>query len=119
MGFKSLSWLVSGVLGVLTVGLGGCAANRAGFTMIQTPDYSVVVQGQKADLATVWSADSSTNATIKIGDHSVTVDENYVTVDGKFVSRPKFKRMIVEVKNNQLSVTMDGKSFAQLAGQGR
>jgi hypothetical protein len=92
--------------------LSGCASTISP-TLVNTPGLSVEVQGCKPDVVTVWNG----NATIKADGHAITVDETFVTVDGQYINRPKFKQMVITCKGGRMTVTLDGKPFKQLAGR--
>lgn len=89
--------------------LAGCAAaNRGpGNTSVSLAGQTITLQGCKADLVTVWDR----NVTIKTNEHTVTIDDNYLTVDGAFTTRPKFKSITLDCSHNEFRVLVDGKPF--------
>lgn len=99
-----------GMLSVLALGLAGCAASGGRTATVQTGNQTITLNGCKPDLVTVWDH----NTTIKTDGHLVTVDENYLTVDGQFIRRPAFKTLALQCTPGTFSVKVDGRSFADL-----
>ncbi len=99
----------------MSLGLVGCASQRGGSqnTLVQTGGQSIALQGCKPDLVTVWN----NNATIQTGGHVVTVDENYLTVDGQFIKRPAFKSITLDCQGKSFKVTVDNQPFSSLLKQ--
>lgn len=90
--------------------LAGCAANGhrgPGNTAVTLNDQTLTLQGCTPDLVTVWNR----NATIKTADHTVTVDDNYLTVDGAFTTRPAFKTITIDCQREAFRVLVDGRPF--------
>jgi hypothetical protein len=104
----ALIWTAS----LMSLCLGGCAASARGpgDTLVQTGGQTISLQGCKADLVTVWQH----NATIKTDQHVVTVDENYLTVDGQFIKRPAFKTLTLQCQGKTFKVMVDDKPFNSL-----
>jgi hypothetical protein len=92
--------------------LGGCATSARGpqSTLVQTGGQTISLQGCHADLVTVWDR----NATIRTNKHLVTVDENYLTVDGQFIKRPTFKTLTLQCQGEAFKVMVDNKPFNSL-----
>jgi hypothetical protein len=87
----------------------GCANGQRGpgNTSVMLDKQTITLQGCRPDLVTVWDR----NATVKTGDHTVTVDDNYLTVDGAFSARPKFKTITLDCSRDEFRVLVDGKPF--------
>jgi hypothetical protein len=97
---------------MMSLSLAGCATSPRGSqnTLVQTGGQTISLQGCRPDLVTVWN----NNATIKSDGHVVTVDENYLTVDGQFITRPAFKTLTLQCQGKTFKVTVDNKLFGDL-----